>query len=202
MRKLRTLRRLGFAAVLATSAACGTNDASEQPDPARVEAAASEARRAADQLGAQLMTALGDALGKSGPVGAIEVCQLRAPAIAEQLSRSGELEIGRTALRLRNPDNAPDEWEKQALQQFASELASGAAPATLEVRKVEATSDGWRVRWMRPIVLQPMCAICHGGELEPDLRAELAKRYPQDQATGFQPGELRGAFTASVTVAP
>jgi hypothetical protein len=202
MRKLQARRRLGLAAVLAAIAACGTNDASKQPDPARVEAAVDAARRAADQLGPQLMTALGDALGKSGPVGAIEVCQLRAPQIAEQLSRSGKLEIGRTALRLRNPNNAPDEWEKQALEQFASELASGAAPTALEVRKVEATADGWRVRWMRPIVLQPMCVICHGDELEPDLRAELAKRYPQDQATGFKPGELRGAFTASVTVTP
>jgi hypothetical protein len=29
------------------------------------------------------------------------------------------------------------------------------------------------------------------------LKTEIEKLYPQDQATGFKPGELRGAFTVT-----
>lgn len=193
--------RAVFASLAAAVGACSADDPRSRPDPARVDAAVGEARQAADQLGQHLMAALGEAVEKSGPVGAIEVCQLRAPQIAEGLAKPGQLEIGRTALRLRNPLNAPDEWETHILHEFATELANGADPAALDGRRIETTSDGWRVRWMRPIVLQPMCVVCHGDDLAPELRAELVKRYPQDQATGFKPGDLRGAFTASVTIA-
>jgi hypothetical protein len=32
------------------------------------------------------------------------------------------------------------------------------------------------------------------------MREVIGALYPQDQATGFSPGELRGAFTASVSL--
>jgi hypothetical protein len=48
--------------------------------------------------------------------------------------------------------------------------------------------------------MNSMCAQCHG---DPNLfsgkvRAALAELYPLDQATGFNNGELRGAFTVKV----
>jgi len=47
-----------------------------------------------------------------------------------------------------------------------------------------------------PLAKKP-CATCHGTNVDPDLRAEILKRYPQDEAVGFEPGEIRGAFTLS-----
>ncbi len=38
---------------------------------------------------------------------------------------------------------------------------------------------------------------CHGSSLQPELKAEILCLYPNDQATGFKPGELRGAFTVT-----
>lgn len=185
---------------LAVFSACSDSNAPDAPPPEKVEAALVRARNAAGALAPQLMGALGEALGAGGPVKALEVCQVRAPQIASAVGAEQQLEIGRTALRVRNPANAADEWERGVLADFAQRLTAGADANSLEAHSVEAQDGGWRVRWMRGIVLQPLCATCHGDELAPDLRAELARRYPSDQATGFKPGDLRGAFTASVTI--
>jgi hypothetical protein len=53
---------------------------------------------------------------------------------------------------------------------------------------------------MRPIVLQPMCTSCHGTDIGSDIGEILSGLYPGDQATGFQVGDLRGAFTATVSL--
>ena len=36
--------------------------------------------------------------------------------------------------------------------------------------------------------------------LDPELEAKIQAFYPDDQATGFEQGQLRGAFTFSKTV--
>ncbi len=40
-----------------------------------------------------------------------------------------------------------------------------------------------------------LCLACHGSELGEPVKAVLAKHYPDDRATGFRVGDLRGAFT-------
>ena len=44
-----------------------------------------------------------------------------------------------------------------------------------------------------------VCLTCHGADIEPDLKAEIDRIYPNDQAIGFTLGELRGAFTITKT---
>ena len=65
-------------------------------------------RQLALQLGSELKGELGKAMAAGGPVAAISVCRERAPAIAARLSRESGAAVGRTALRVRNPANAPD----------------------------------------------------------------------------------------------
>jgi hypothetical protein len=43
-------------------------------------------------------------------------------------------------------------------------------------------------------VLQPLCVACHGKFLAPDVAAIIEEAYPEDQATGFEVGDLRGVF--------
>ena len=40
-----------------------------------------------------------------------------------------------------------------------------------------------------------LLSACHGGTLDPEVTAKLKELYPQDAATGFKVGDLRGAFT-------
>ena len=191
---MRTLMLLFSGMMLAGCAA------SPPPPPATadVETALASSRAAAGDLGGQLIAALTAAMADTGPAGAIAVCNEKAPEIASRISASRNLEIGRTSTRVRNPANAADDWETAQLAAFAEAIAGGANPATLERHEVLRDGDGWQVRWMKPIVLQPMCATCHGEAVDPALLAAIQARYPGDAATGFKPGELRGAFTASV----
>jgi len=162
----------------------------------------SEAQAKSVQLGSQLITALNEALADEGPIAAVEVCNLQAPKIAARLS-GAKYQVGRTALRVRNPANAPDEWERSVMQRFETRMKQGADPADLEAWTVEPASDdssaGARVgRYMKAIPTGPRCVVCHGGgNIAPALNETLQQLYPEDQATGFEPGDLRGAFSVT-----
>lgn len=138
------------------------------------------------------------ALKQEGPVGAIAVCQQAAPAVTESVAAAHGWSVGRTALKLRNPENAPDDWEQEVLEDFVARREAGADPKTLSETKVVSTDGDKTFRYMKAIPLaKKPCATCHGTNVDPDLRAEILERYPQDQAVGFKPGEIRGAFTLS-----
>ena len=51
-----------------------------------------------------------------------------------------------------------------------------------------------------PIKLAAPCLACHGpaDDLDEDVRSALAESYPDDQATGFAEGDLRGWFWIEV----
>jgi len=149
----------------------------------------------ADRLTTELKTELTAALQQGGPEQAIDVCRQRAPEIAARLSRESGAEVGRTALRVRNQANRPDELEQAMLHKLAEKLrpdTTGAPPeALLEVR----TAQGVERIYLRAIPMQPPCFVCHGKALSPALADAIRADYPDDQATGFDVGELRGAVT-------
>ncbi len=152
-----------------------------------------ESRLAAQGLGGALMRELSAALAVS-PLEAISVCSARAPAIAAEQSARLGAKVGRTALRVRNPANAPAPWQREALEDFARQLEAGADAAGLEYALEVVVDGATERRWMKPIMTAPLCLTCHGDALDPELAAVIAERYPEDRATGFTPGELRGAF--------
>lgn len=152
----------------------------------RVERSRAIATEFRQELGAQLQAAL----SAGGPLNAIEVCSEVAPAIAAAASTRSGARVSRTALRVRNPDNAPDEQAARAMRAFQASLA---ADAELPLEQTETRADGG-LRYLRAIVLEPQCVACHGTNLTEEVEAALAQRYPQDRATGFAPGDLRGAF--------
>lgn len=169
----------------------GIAGAADQAPPKleTVDARVAEGRDFSAQLGGELKAALSAAIADDGPLGAIDVCRVEAPAIAARVSRPGVV-AGRTALRVRNPANAPDAGERAVLEDFARRLAAGEKVETIE--DFRATAHG--SRYMRAIVTQPMCTTCHGVVIAPDLQRAISRRYPEDQAVGFEPGSLRGAF--------
>jgi len=162
-----------------------------------VPAWVSDARHAAQALGGQLKGALTRAVESSGLNAAVAVCQLQAPAIADGVSNA-TLTVSRTALRVRNPDNAPDAWERHVLEDFERRLALGEDPARMEVFAIRNKDGNSRGHWMKAIPTGGLCLACHGANVDPDLRQTIDERYPQDQATGFEAGSLRGAFSVSV----
>ena len=159
---------------------------------------ADEARQAAMSLGKQLKATLGKAMKSGGPTQAINVCNIKAPEIASDVSADTGWKVARTSLKLRNPNNAPDAWETAVLKDFEQRKAAGESPETLEYSEV-VEQDGRRVfRFMKAIPTQKVCTNCHGGDgVSEEVVAKLKTLYPEDQARGFKEGDLRGAFTLS-----
>ena len=156
----------------------------------------SNARAAIAGLGESLKSELMSAMASGGPVAAIAVCQTAAPALSTAAGEKGGLTVRRTALKVRNPGNAPDDFERRVLEDFAVKIMAGTPPGALEHSEV-VTTDGVRtLRYMKPIMMadQP-CSVCHGSALADDVKEKVSALYPDDQATGFKPGELRGAFS-------
>lgn len=184
--------RLAGLAVFATAAAFVAAAHAEDTTPL------SEARAAVKGLAENLKPALVAALESGGPVAAIDACRQAAPTIAAEQSAAHGLRVGRTALKVRNVANEPDAWEVKVLEDFAAKMKAGAAPATLEVSETVAVGGEKYFRYMKAIPMEAKpCALCHGTEVKAEVAAEIAKRYPQDKAVGFVPGELRGAFTVT-----
>jgi len=138
----------------------------------------------------QLLASVQTAVAAGGPIQAVEACRQLAPGIAQQHSVA-PWKVGRTALRLRNPDNRPDAWEQAVLEDFQRRSQAGESVASLSRAEVV---DG-EFRYMRAIATGEPCLACHGSTIKPELVQLLDHHYPQDQARGFAAGELRGAFT-------
>ena len=150
-----------------------------------------ESRMAVKAFGKELITQLKQALEEAGPVKAIKVCNSEAPEIAAKLSNQYDWKIGRTSLKTRNPKNNPDEWETKVLQQFEQRKQNGEDISTLE--SYETTAKGFR--YMKAIPTKGLCLTCHGDAIPESVKATLVELYPEDKATGFKAGDIRGAFS-------
>ncbi len=171
--------------------------------PLTTDEALVRCRAAVAELGSDLKVALRKGLQEGGPAAALDVCHTQAPGIAAGIGEREGMEVGRTSLKPRNPDNAPDAWETAVMTRFAADKAAGAGPRELQKWEVVEGPDGGRLfRYMKAIPTQPLCLKCHGSSLAPEVRSRLAELYPSDQATGFALGDLRGAFSVTMPLEP
>ena len=162
-----------------------------------LEARVNASRATVKMFGQQLQAELKAALTAGGPLQAIEVCNVKAPAIATQLSEQQGMTVARTSRKPRNPANAPDVWELQVLSDFAARKAAGEGMDSLETFKIVETDGKAEFRYMKAIGIpaEAPCLTCHGDKLKPEVQAQIRQLYPQDQAVGYKTGDLRGAFS-------
>jgi len=181
---------LGLALAGATLSSHAADDTSEVPagDVVRAQAAIKE-------LGGALRTALQARIQSEGAPAAVDFCHDQAPRIAAEVAAKHQVSIGRTALRLRNPANAPLAWQEDVLAEFARAAAGGAAVQDLHRRRVVDTPQGPRVRYAQAIRTEGPCLACHGLSVAEPIRTAIARHYPEDRATGFAEGDLRGMFS-------
>ncbi len=165
--------------------------AAEDPE-ARVE----QSRAVIKEFSMALKADLKKSLQKGGPVQAISVCNTVAPAIAKHQSTKHGWDVGRVSLKPRNPDNAPDDWEKSVLEKFEARKKAGESPAKMEYFEVVENGGKKEFRYMKAIpVKKKPCLACHGTDIKPDIATSLDKLYPEDKARGYKEGDIRGAFS-------
>ena len=190
-----TSKRYAVLTLLAGALAVGGPAQAGDPDLSERKA---EAREAAMGLMKELGKRLKKAMKQEGPGAAIEVCAQWAPRITAQMSREKGWRITRVSDKYRNPLlGMPDAWEYQGLEEFRQRQADGESYKGMSRSEVVSGPGGKRFRYMQAIPMGGVCMNCHGPEdkLPQTVRETLAQRYPHDPATGYQVGELRGAFS-------
>jgi methyl-accepting chemotaxis protein len=125
------------------------------------------------------------------------------PAVAgSQVANDFSLMTGhrlkQTSLKIRNPSNAPDEWEKKVLNLMeAPEYSHGKG-----FGETMKTNGNKTYRYMKPIYVEVACLQCHGNEekVKPAIRLFLKRKYPLDEAFGYKEGDLRGGISLTVSL--
>lgn len=156
---------------------------------------AAQARGIVKAFAGDLKQTLVSAIKADGPVHAIGVCNTAAPDIAANKSQASGWRVGRTSAKLRNTANAPDEWEARVLQIFARKKAEGADLKKLQYYEITEQNGKKQFRYMKAIGVGKPCLTCHGTGINEPVKKAIRASYPEDAATGFNLGDLRGAFT-------
>jgi hypothetical protein len=197
-KKVRPVLAVCLAAALASAQTAVWSSAAADNDPPQDPL--ERAKAAAQAFSGQLRSTLQTAMAEGGPARAISVCQSEAPAIAEAVMSEHGVRLGRVAMpgRNRNPRQAAQGWQLETLQDIQRAVDEG-APAAEQVRvHRDGLPEGVALRMMRGIATEPVCTSCHGVEIAPEIRATIARLYPEDGATGFAVGDLRGALWVEV----
>ncbi len=158
-----------------------------------VTAAKSAIKEFAGALQAELKTAM----QAGGPVAAIDVCNTQAPQIAEEVSTAHGMNLSRVSLKNRSPGNVPGEWQTAVLEKFEARKAAGEDVGSLAWSETASVDGGQEFRFMKAIPTGGICLACHGVTIAPDVKQQLAALYPEDRATGYSEGDIRGAFVVT-----
>ncbi|MDA0315021.1 MAG: DUF3365 domain-containing protein [Bacteroidetes bacterium] len=144
---------------------------------------------------AQLTAQLQQAIAANGHSGAIDFCQVNALPILKSMETKYAVTLRRVASRPRNPLDAPDAEEIPLLDAY-SYNAENNISSNPSIQKLQ---QGEVFLYTKPIVItNALCLSCHGDskkDIAPETAAKLMERYPQDKATDYALGELRGMWS-------
>ena len=156
-----------------------------------------ETKKTALAIPPKLLEMVQDEISKGSFHGAIAACRDKAPKMAAAASQNTGWAIRRVSLKNRNPKAVPDAWEQAVLEDFDRRRAAGESPAKMEKAEIVAEGDKRTLRYMKALPTLGLCLNCHGTEdkLAPEVKAKLTELYPDDKATGYSEGQIRGALT-------
>jgi hypothetical protein len=180
---------------------------SKTPEPTAPPAAAppaalsAEVRNAAVQSGkaiaaetfSLLSSNLQSAIQSGGVSNALPFCSLAASPLTAGMAGKHGVSLRRVTHKPRNPAGRANATERAIVNQFAAALTGTNPPPPLVTNFTAST-----VTFFAPIVLNnELCLKCHGApgqDISPENVAVIQGLYPQDEATGFKLGDLRGAW--------
>ncbi len=172
----------------------GSSDNTASPDS---QMEIQEAQAAISAFAAALKAELTSAMQQGGPLKAIEVCHTNARTVSENVSAEKGLQLSRVSLRNRNPQNAPENWQIPILESFEQRRVAGENPNALDWSEIVEVNGISRFRYVKAIPTGGMCLQCHGTRISPEVSTALQSLYPEDKATGFSEGDIRGAFVVT-----
>jgi len=172
----------GILAVLIVAPLVGCEPEASEVTPEEGTMVAEVARPVAGELLRTLVGRLTSAMEEGGPVGAIGFCSEEALPLTRRVQEGQDLPVTlkRTSFRHRNPANAPDEAEEEALLFFERALQEGSAAPSHFVQRVSAEE----MRYYQPLFVGEVCLGCHGDPATMDPQVVQAiLRKSQDKCS-------------------
>jgi hypothetical protein len=158
------------------------------------------------KTGQEVSAALINTLGKNlkqhmeaeGPLGAAEFCTTQAYALTADVEQKfgKDVQLKRISLKERNPANKAEGDERAVLQSLENLQQTG---VILPEYLVERVNDD-TYKYYKPLIIdKQVCLKCHG-DISKDrkLSEYFEKSYPDDKATGYKFGDLRGAVVVTI----
>jgi hypothetical protein len=143
---------------------------------------------------AQLTAQLQEAIAANGPAGALDFCKVNALPLLKSLESKHAVTLRRVSSQPRNPADAPNAQEIPLLDAYAYNAENNIL-ADPSIQKIEG---GEVLLYTKPILMaNALCLSCHGDpkkDIAPETAAKLKQLYPQDPATGYAQGDLRGMW--------
>jgi hypothetical protein len=146
-----------------------------------------------------LRNSLQSAISLFAVEGAVPYCQTAAYSLTNVYA-SDTVTVRRAAMKYRNPANKPDTTEERILKVFASLKEQGKINDS--IKPITEGSKNGEVHFYKPIMLQQMCASCHGSkstDIQPPVWKAISTLYPLDMAYDFKTGDLRGMWHITFT---
>ncbi len=81
------------------------------------------------------------------------------------------------------------------LEKFEQRKAKGEDVKTMEYSELTEHNGEKVFRYMKAIPTSEVCLKCHGSNVPQPIASKINSLYPDDKATGFNKGDIRGAFT-------
>jgi len=198
MKILQSIALVSFSAALLLASPQGMQQnkgkANKNPELKEVKQTA----KASSKL---LLKTLGSNMKKNmkagGPMQALDFCSKEAYNLTEKVNKElpKGVSVKRISLKERNPANQPQKDEAAVLEALAQLKNANIVLPKMLVQKV----DTHTYKVYKPLVInKKVCLKCHGDIQNKKLKAEIEKRYPEDKATHYKMGDLRGAVVTTI----
>ncbi len=130
---------------------------------------------------------------QGGPPQALPFCNSQAILLTDKIAGQEHVRIKRVSKLFRNGNNKPSKIEIGIIEDYEIKKLQGnlLAPVLLSRPSGEP-------QFYAPIIINSKCLVCHGvvGEQVSKTTDSLIKTlYPNDLATGYKVGDLRGIWS-------
>lgn len=137
------------------------------------------------------------AVQEHGTLYALDFCNIKAHPLTDSMAVELQASIKRVSDHPRNPDNIANESELEFITGAKIELSNSGKASSAILQK------GDRVVGYYPIVTNQLCMQCHGdpdSQISGETLAKIQELYPEDKATGYSEGELRGIWVVEMAI--
>lgn len=145
---------------------------------------------AQQSLGSRLMKSLKE----NGPENTVAFCKVSAYPILDSLNVVLNVQIKRAAIKARNPQDLPTDYEKEIIETYNQAINENA-----KLEPLVQVLDENEVLYAAPIKTKnDMCLKCHGSvdnEINASTYKKIQSLYPTDKAINHQVGDLRGIWS-------